>query len=153
MKKIIYFILILFLLVIIFFIFFNVKSSGKTFAKIPYLTINDAKVNLMIADDSKEQILGLSYQKSLEKNSGMLFIFDDKQVRSFWMKDMNFPLDIIWINDNKIVSIDKSLPPAGERPQMSYSSKLPINYALEVNGGFCESNNIKVGDEIKYFLQ
>lgn len=118
-----------------------------------YLTINNIKIDLSIADTPLKQTQGLSYQKNLEKNVGMLFIFPDKRVRNFWMKNMNFSLDIIWIDDNKIVKIDTNLLPEGEQPKNSYSSILPIDHVLEVNAGFCKSNKIYVGDTVQYYLQ
>ncbi|MCX6796303.1 MAG: DUF192 domain-containing protein, partial [Candidatus Falkowbacteria bacterium] len=100
----------------------------------------------------KEWNRGLSYQKTLGENGGMLFIFPDYQVRSFWMKDMNFPLDIIWIKDDKIVKISANLAPEGNQPKNIYSSDEPVNYVLEVNAGFCGKNKIKIGEQIQYFL-
>jgi len=152
-KKIIFFVLfVVFLLGILFFsIFLGKNNDEQAFLK-PYLTINNSRVNLSIADTPSTQAQGLSYQKILDKDSGMLFIFFEKKNMSFWMKDMNFPLDIVWISGNKIVKIDKNLPPAGSEPKKNYYSGVPVDYVLEVNGNFCDSNNIKVGDEVKYFL-
>ena len=118
----------------------------------PYLIINNTKISLIVADTPAERTQGLSYQKKLDKNAGMLFIFPKKQILSFWMKDMNFPLDVIWIDDDKIIKIDKNLPPEGEKPEKNYSSGALTNYVLEVNAGFCDENNIKVGDKVKYIL-
>ncbi len=152
-KKLIIFLIVLAILSFCV-ILFSDSINGKKIQTIsnPYLTINNTRINLTIADTPAKQIQGLSYQPSLEKDTGMLFIFSDKQVRNFWMKDMNFPLDIVWLDDNKIVKIDANLPAEGEQPKNSYSSIFPINRVLEVNAGFCESNHTKIGDEIKYFL-
>jgi len=150
MKKI-FFSLLLIFVIIFCAVFFLVKEKQKILPG-PYLTINNTKINLAIADTPAEQAQGLSHQKELDKNTGMLFVFLKKQVLSFWMKDMNFPLDIIWINDNKIVKIDKNLPPEGEKPKKIYSSEALIDHVLEVGAGYCDEKNIKVGDEVKYFL-
>lgn len=152
-NKIIFFVLfVVFLLSILFFSIFFGKNNGEQAFLKPYLTINDSRVNLSIADTPPAQAQGLSYQKSLDEDNGMLFIFSEKKNMSFWMKDMNFPLDIVWISGNTIVKIDKNLPPEGNNPQINYYSGAPVDYVLEVNGNFCDKNNIKVGDEVKYFL-
>ena len=82
----------------------------------------------------------------------MLFVFHDYQKRTFVMRRMHFPLDIIWIKDDKIVNIAKNLPPEGENPDKLYSSSLPINYVLEVNGRFCDENGVEIGDEVEINL-
>ena len=145
----------IFLFISIVLILFCVVSfiAKQQISSRPYLTINGVKVNLSIANTPSEQVQGLSYQKSLGKNDGKLFIFAKKQDLTFWMKNMNFPLDIIWINDDKIVKIDKNLPPEGDKPGKTYNSNVPVNYVLEVNAGYSELRNIKIGDEVKYFLE
>ena len=80
----------------------------------------------------------------------MLFPFDNKQNHTFVMRDMMFPLDIIWIDENKIVKIDKNLPPEGHDFKKLYSSNQPVNNVLEVNAGFTDKKNIKVGDILEY---
>lgn len=117
------------------------------------LTIKGKEINLEIADTYEKRRVGLSNRQGIDKNSGMLFVFNNKDIKAvFWMKDMQFPIDIIWINDNKIVQIDKNVPqPEKDAPESNlkrYSPKEPIDYVLEVNAGFCENNNIAVGDEV-----
>jgi len=151
MKKKLNIFLFIFIILILFCVVFFIAKQQKN--PRPYLTINNTKVNLIIADTPAKQVQGLSYQKDLGRDEGMLFIFSQKQNLTFWMKDMNFPLDIIWINDNKIIKIDKNLSPEGESPTRAYNSKIPVNYVLEVNAGYSDAHNIKVGDEVKYFLK
>ena len=127
----------------------NNISAGLTTNK-PSISINNKLLYVEIADDLPKQINGLSYRKNLGDNNGMIFIFKDTQVRTFWMKNMLFPLDIIWINDNTIVKIDKNLPPEGSNPFATYSSSVPVNYVLEVNAGFADKYNIKTGNSVKF---
>lgn len=91
---------------------------------------------------------GLSNRRSLGEDQGMLFVFDGYVTPSFWMKEMNFPLDIVWIKDGTVTGLEKNLPPEGERPQKIYRSLTLINYALEVNAGWTDKNNIKIGDQV-----
>ncbi|MCK5416653.1 DUF192 domain-containing protein [Candidatus Parcubacteria bacterium] len=116
------------------------------------VSINDKIIKVEIADDLFKRTKGLSNVIKLEEDAGMLFKFNDKQIRSFWMKNMNFSLDILWIDGNKIIKISKDLKPEGDEPKNKYFSLLPVDYVLELNGGYCDRNEIKVGDEIKYYF-
>ncbi len=123
-----------------------------------FVTINNTKIKVEIADTPELQYQGLSNREELCDNCGMLFVFPDKQILTFVMRDMNFPLDIIWIDDNlsaqagKIVKINKNAIPEGSNPVMRYSSDMPVNYVLEINAGFCDGNGIEVGDSVEFDL-
>lgn len=112
--------------------------------------IDGHSYNLLIANDDKSRQIGLSNRKSLDKNSGMLFIFSKKGIYSFWMKDTQIPLDMIFINDNKIVYIVKNAPPqAGKKGDLPvYTPSAQANYVLEINGGDSEKNKFKNGDTV-----
>jgi len=102
-----------------------------------------------IADDSCKQTLGLSGKASLN-NDGMLFIFENAGNYGFWMKDMNFPLDIIWINSNfEIVGIEKDLYP--ETFPKLFGQNYFAKYVLEISAGNSQKNNINIGDKIIFF--
>ncbi|MBA3047577.1 DUF192 domain-containing protein [Patescibacteria group bacterium] len=116
----------------------NIKSA----------TINNTEIKIEIADTPELRYQGLSNKEKLCADCGMLFVFPNKEIRTFVMRDMNFPLDIIWIDDEKVVKINKNTLPEGSDPVMRYSSDAPANYVLEVNSGFCEENGIGVGDKI-----
>lgn len=146
MKKIIY-ILTVTAVAILFYIVKTNQISDSDYTKV---IINDKIVNVEIAGTAEKHYQGLSNRENLCENCGMLFVFPDKKERTFVMRDMNFPLDIIWIDDDKIVKIDKNLPSEGSNPKILYSSGQPVNYVLEVNAGFCDKNNIKIGDKIIY---
>lgn len=99
-----------------------------------------------IADDICKENLGLSGRTSLAEG-GMLFIFEKAGNYGFWMKDMNFPIDILWIDDTfKIVGIEKNLYP--DTYPKAYGEKYKALYVLEVPAQYCDKNNIKVGDKI-----
>ncbi len=114
------------------------------------ITIKDKKISVQIAKTNEERSKGLSGVSSLKEDSGMLFVFNPKSTPLFWMKDMLIPLDMIWIADGKIVRIDKNVPaPAANTPDSAlrtYSAGQPVDYILEVNGGYSDKNNIKTGD-------
>lgn len=78
----------------------------------------------------------------------MIFIFEDEKIRSFWMKNTYVSLDIIYVDSKyKIVQIAKNTKPLNDK--VYHSSKLPAKYAIEVNAGYSDANNIKIGDSIE----
>lgn len=120
--------------------------GGKT------ATINGHSYNLLLASDDKSRQIGLSNRKSLDKNTGMLFIFPKKAVYSFWMKNTQIPLDMMFIDDNKIVYIVKNAPPqAGKDTTLPiYTPTAQANYVLEVNGGEADKYKYKTGDKVTF---
>ena len=118
----------------------------------PHIQIGNAVIEVEVADEFDEWVQGLSDRPSLPANTGLLFLFPGKQVHSFWMKNMHFPLDIIWIDGDRVVNISKDLPPEGETPDNTYSSVYPVNNVLEVNAGWVEAHGVGVGDKVKYSL-
>lgn len=143
------FFLAIFLLVVgIFFIVFSHTASAPKEEVIKIL-INNLAIPVELANTPEKQINGLSYREKLEADSGMLFIFNNYQVRGFWMKEMNFPIDIIWIANGQIVGIEKNVPVSTATPLPVYYSPQEVNLVLEVNAGFSDKNNIKVGDMLK----
>jgi hypothetical protein len=84
----------------------------------------------------------------MEKNQGMLFIFPNEAMHSFYMKNTEFPLDIIYIDANqKIASFQKNAQPYDES---GLTSKVPIKYVLEVNAGLSDEMGLQVGDSISF---
>lgn len=102
-----------------------------------------------IADDPFEQTKGLMYRSSLEWNNGMLFAFENEEIRSFWMKNTLIPLDMVFIDkDLKIVDIIENAQPCKTNNCPSHVSNQPAKYVLEVNAGYVKENKISVGDTI-----
>ncbi|MCL4436545.1 MAG: DUF192 domain-containing protein [Thaumarchaeota archaeon] len=111
--------------------------------------VNGKKIQVEIADTQDKRSLGLSLRDSLPKDHGMLFIFDDEGIYSFWMKNMEFNLDIIWINSaGTVVHVEKNLKPCLEICP-SYESEKPARYVLEVNSGVSDELGIREGATVK----
>lgn len=126
---------------------FNFISAFKT----KTVEVSNQTFNVEVADSDAERMKGLSKRKSLSDNSAMLFVFESKNKYSFWMKEVEFPLDIIFISDDTIVEIVKNAP-----PQKELKGSLPIytpqkeaNYVLEIKGGLSDKYGIKDGDKVK----
>lgn len=108
----------------------------------------NACVNSEIADSEDKRKKGLMFRKSLDENSGMLFIFSEEERYGFWMKNMNFPLDIIWISrDKKIIDITKDIPPCVSSCETIFARE-QAKYVLEVKSGFADKYQIKIGDAV-----
>ncbi len=114
------------------------------------VVIKNIAISVMVADEINEHWQGLSDRKFMGSYNGMLFVFPQKYKKTFVMRRMHFPLDIIWIADDKIVKISKKLEPEGPNPIKKYNSDKPVNFVLEVHGGFTDTFNIKVGDKVKF---
>lgn len=103
-----------------------------------------------VADDTAERAVGLSGRDSLAQGAGMWFAYLDAGQRSFWMRGMRFPIDIVWVNSSMtVVGITENAPvpppetSPGDLPQ--YSPGIPIMYVLEINTGLAHDLGIEVG--------
>lgn len=123
---------------------FNISHQPEL-TSIKYVNIGDARVKVALAITERERMIGLSGKEFLDESEGLFFIFDKPDKYSFWMKDMNFPIDIIWLDQElEIVHIKNSAVPSSY-PE-TYRSDTDALYVLEVVAGFVEKNNLKVGD-------
>lgn len=108
-----------------------------------------------IADTMASRAQGLSGRESLPRDAAMLFIFDQPAEQGFWMKNMNFPLDILWLSGDRLVGIAKNVQP---EPGVSvfalkvYRSPEPVDRVLEINAGLSEEYGFKPGDRMELVL-
>jgi uncharacterized membrane protein (UPF0127 family) len=111
-----------------------------------------ATVNIEVANTTDLRSKGLGGRDSLERDSGMLFVFDSLSQYKFWMKGMRFPLDMIWIKDDTVSDIIPNVPNAASNTPDSalpvYGPNVPVNRILEVNSGYAQSHGIVVGDKL-----
>jgi uncharacterized membrane protein (UPF0127 family) len=118
-------------------IFFREKTKEKIM-----------QIDIEVADDSYRRAKGLMYRDSLPYKAGMLFIYEQPQLLSFWMKNTYISLDIIFADENmQIVTIHKNTKPLSEQRILSYRDSM---YVIEVNAGFCDKQNIKIGDYFRF---
>jgi len=107
-----------------------------------------ANFDIEIAETDYETQTGLMYREGMEDNQAMLFIFPDVAMHSFYMKNTEFALDIIYIDENlRIASFQENAQPFNEN---GLSSQVPIKYVLEINAGLSEKLVLEVGDQIKF---
>ena len=116
-------------------------------SKLPTATlqVGDQTVTAEVASTYKDRQQGLMHRDSLPKNSGMLFVYKDEQIRRFWMKDTRIPLSIAFANRRgEILRIQDMTP----FDTTSISSLVPATYALEMNQGWFKEHGIEPGDKI-----
>ncbi len=105
-----------------------------------------AHLDIEIAESDYETQTGLMYRKGMDDEQGMFFLFDNESMKSFYMKNTEFPLDIIFVNRNfEIVNIHQNTVPFSKT---SLSSGAPAKYVLEVNAGLTDRWKLEPGDKI-----
>jgi uncharacterized protein len=115
--------------------------------QVPSIAIRDVGIDATVADSEQERVRGLSGLRSIGAREGLLMVFEKADYHAIWMKDMNFPIDIIWIGDDlTIVDINEAVSPA-TYPSI-YEPKTPARMALEVNARFAATYRIRVGDPV-----
>lgn len=117
------------------------------------LEIDGAKLKVEIADTQEKRSKGLGGRQALASGEGMLFVFPDAQKRPFWMKGLSFPLDFIWIREDKVVDllhrVQSPTPGQSDESLPIYQSKEEVDKVLEVPAGTIQGLEIKVGDTVK----
>ena len=111
------------------------------------IQINGQKILVEISQTPITREKGLSGREKICANCGMLFIFETPQKYTFWMKEMRFDLDMIWISGNKVIKIVKNIPFAKGVGEV-VDPKIAVDKVLEINAGKSDEWGIKEGDEI-----
>jgi uncharacterized membrane protein (UPF0127 family) len=133
----------------------TIKTEPILFKKEGELSIIKQKVdtliatlNIELAESEYETETGLMYRDGMKAEEGMLFIFKDERLHNFYMKNTEFPLDIIFIDKNmKIASFQENAQPYSKT---LLSSQVPIQYVLEVNAGLAEKWLLEIGDKVAF---
>jgi len=150
-KKRIFFLLLMALLLISGSLLFN--SPGQT----QVINVNFPSGGVLkseVADTPEKLLFGLAFRPSLPEGEAMLYIFGESGLHKVWTKEFQFPVDIIWVDESKIVvHLKKNVPPCPDYPCPWYGP--PPNdarYVLETNVGFIAKENVKVGNAVKFTL-
>lgn len=115
--------------------------------------VGDGVFNVYVAKLPDKWHKGLSGKEDLGKYDGMLFKFYKKGQHAIVMRDMYFPIDIVWIDGNKVVDIAPNVEPEPDKAEADltvYLSRLPANYVLELKAGTMEKYGLKIGDNFTY---
>jgi hypothetical protein len=148
-KIIIFFFLGLLLALVLLFSFGQKQQNTQKIAYIHHANLDNVDLTLGIAQTADERRIGLSGQVRLLPDHGLLFVFDNPGKYGIWMKDMNFPIDVIWFDEtNHIIFIKNNFLPQSF-PQIA-SPPSPALSILEVPSGFVLTHQIGIGDQIKF---
>lgn len=148
-------IIIGFILILLIFSGFIVYQINKNPPPKSKVTIDNHTFSVEVATTSAQQQQGLSGRNALSPDQGMLFIFNTADRYPFWMKGMEFPLDIIFIKNNKIVSISQNVPTpktTNEANLPIYVPTAPVNQVLEINAGLAKNYDLKKDDDVTVVL-
>lgn len=118
--------------------------------KVSLVCAQDRCFEVELAKTQAQREAGLMYREELDKDKGMLFIFDKEDIYPFWMKNTLIPLDMIWINSNyKVVFISQNVQPCQNFDCPSVVPLIKAKYVLELNAGLCQEIGLKVGDGLE----
>lgn len=125
--------------------FFGFSKDEKVFDKIE---INDVEFYVEVVVNELNRARGLGGRDGLCEKCGMVFVFDEVGRHGFWMKNMRFDIDILWIRDGEIVHIEKSV--SHEMPEVIYNPDVESDMVLELDAGVVDEFGIEVGDKLTF---
>jgi hypothetical protein len=127
--------------------------SQRAFASGSVIIDDKFKVVVEVASTAQAREKGLSDTDRLEPGRGMLFIFLRPDVYTFWMKDMNYPIDILWINGEELMDMTTEIPvPVPGEVLATYFPKYPVDKVLEVPAGFARANGLRTGMTVATYI-
>ncbi len=134
---------------------FALCESVETAVRVPVVEVGGAAFKVEVSDDAEERSQGLSGRDPLPDDGGMLFVYQEPVVPGFWMRQMRFPLDFVWIGDDCTVAdvtpdVPAPEPGTPESELTLYRPSAPVLYNLEVNAGTAARHGIGVGDEVRF---
>lgn len=107
-------------------------------------------VRAEVARNQEQKSRGLMFRDTLPEGRGMLFPFERDGTYGFWMKNVRFPIDMLWLDpDLKVVHSESSVPGCPEEPCLIYRSPTPARYVLELPAGYAERHGVAVGSTVK----
>jgi uncharacterized membrane protein (UPF0127 family) len=113
------------------------------------LIINDTAIAVAVADTESARVRGLSGQPFIREEEGLLFVFPDSKKHGIWMRGMQFPIDIIWFDENfRIIDVYRNATP--ESYPSVFTPSLDARYILEVSAGFSAQSGISIGDNAHF---
>ena len=115
---------------------------------VPKIKVGRVTFVIEIAVRPEEKEKGLGGRDSLAAGTGMLFPYDHKERYRFWMKGMRFPLDFVWITDQKVIDVTENVPPPSGEQIATVQPRVPVSQILELNAGEVKKYRIKIGDPV-----
>ncbi|HCS47283.1 MAG: hypothetical protein A2V45_03575 [Candidatus Aminicenantes bacterium RBG_19FT_COMBO_58_17] len=140
------------ILVLVFLTLYCSGQAGKNkFIKVYFPDSFSATAELAVSDEERAQ--GLMFREKINEDQAMLFLFEKEDIHSFWMKNMRFAIDILWLDGRKrIVHIENQVPPCPKDPCSSYIPAAAASFVLELQAGFVEKHGLRLYDRIEFVL-
>jgi uncharacterized protein len=162
LSGIIFILLLIIFLGLVLLLFYRIYQQNNSKNKnLPYKTviteINSRKYKMELANTNESRSKGLMFREKMDKDKGMLFIFERESIYPFWMKNTYIPLDMIWLNKNKeVVYIQKDVKPCKNSLEAICKSIVPTAkamYVIELNTGQTDELDLKIGNKINFELE
>ncbi len=125
----------------------KVDAEGGTVTRETEIRVGGTPVTVEIADDPDLRSRGLMNRDSLPEDHGMLFVYPEEQILSFWMRNTRIPLDIGFIDGNGFILEIQQMEPHDDA---THASKQPAMYALEMRKGWFEDHGVEPGDRVEF---
>jgi uncharacterized membrane protein (UPF0127 family) len=110
-------------------------------------------VTAELAVNEEERARGLMFREEIHENQAMLFLFAEEDIHSFWMKNMRFPIDILWLDgDRRIVHIETRVPPCTREPCPTYTPDAAASFVLELQSGCAGKHGLRIFDRLEFIL-
>jgi len=140
------------ILLLVFLTLYCSGQAGKNrFIKVYFPDGFSATAELAVSDEERAQ--GLMFREKINEDQAMLFLFEEEDIHSFWMKNMRFAIDILWLDGRKrIVHIENRVPTCANDPCPSYVPAAAASYVLELEAGFVEKHVLRLYDRIEFVL-
>jgi hypothetical protein len=127
------------------------RAAKEKFVKVYFPDGRAVTAELAVTDEERQQ--GLMFREKLDENQGMLFLFEGEDVHAFWMKNMKFAIDILWLDGQKrIVHLEAGVPPCTADPCPSYVPKAAARYVLELKSGAAARHSLRLYDRLEFVL-
>jgi len=111
------------------------------------------QVTAELAVTEEQRQRGLMFREQMKEDQGMLFIFETEDIYAFWMKNMRFSLDLLWLDsEHRIVHVEENVPPCANEPCPSYEPSRPARFVLELVSGSVKKHHLRLGDRLEFFL-
>jgi uncharacterized membrane protein (UPF0127 family) len=124
----------------------NEVFSLRHLNSVKRIFVKDVPVKVERVSSKKKIERGLAGRSGLAEGRGMLFVMPDDEIQHFWMKGMEFPIDIIWIEDGRVIGCEKRVSPKDQR---TFASPGNASFVLETVSGFCDLHDIQSNDSVR----
>lgn len=114
---------------------------------------NGVSITAEVAVTDEERQQGLMFREKINPDQGMLFVFKQEGIQSFWMKNMQFSIDILWLDkDKRIIYVEENVPPCFSPDCPSYACRIPSIYVLELKAGSVAEQGLRLYDRLDFIL-